>query len=89
MPRMTPMTIPAIAPPLRPPPPAFDSTRSPLAPVGMGVEKGSVAVAEPVAVTIIRPELVGRKGADGFTIPVVLTPGVGPAIGLHVPSPVQ
>lgn len=67
MPRITPMTIPAMAPPLRPPPPAFDSTRVPLAPVGMGAEKGSVAVGEPVAVT----------------------PGVGPAIGLHTPSPVH
>ena len=78
IPAMTPITIPAMAPPLRPPPAALDSTSVPFTPVGIGVVKGTVAVAEPVAVMTITPLLVGRTGADGFE-PVMEPPRDPPA----------
>jgi hypothetical protein len=69
MPAMTPMTMPAMAPPLRPPPPPSEGRSVPLTPVAIGVEKGKVAVGVPVAVMMIRVELVGRNGADGVAVP--------------------
>jgi hypothetical protein len=49
MPKITPITIPAMAPPLRPLLLSSVGTRPPpAAPVGMGVWKGTVAVGVPV-----------------------------------------
>lgn len=64
MPAMTPITIPAIAPPLNPL--LEDVTAAALpAPeaVAEGVMKGTVVVAEPVVVTVVAALLVGRMKA--------------------------
>lgn len=79
------MTIPAMAPPLRPPPPPSWGMGVPLTPVGIGVENGTVAVGLPVAVTMIRVELVGLKGADGVKVPM-MPPPVDPPACWQVPG---
>lgn len=60
-PAIVPMTIPAIAPPLRPLFPAL-ALVSVAPPVPTGAIKGSVVVAAPVWVTVASPLLVGRRG---------------------------
>jgi hypothetical protein len=54
---MTPMTIPAMAPPLSPPPPFCGSAIGivPFTPVAIGVWNGTVAVGEPVAAGEVPP----------------------------------
>src|ERR1700761_3697888 len=71
-PAMTPITIPAIAPPDSPPPP--DGTGVAVcAPVETGVWKGTVVVGEMVAVMMTPPLVVGRRGAE-YPTPVVVKP---------------
>ena len=60
-PRRTPMTIPAMAPPERPPlVVVLDMPDAAPPEVGMGVEKEVVKVGVPVAVTVATALLVGR-----------------------------
>lgn len=56
-----------------------------MTPVGIGVEKGTVAVGLPVAVIMIRVELVGLKGADGVKVPI-MPPPVDPPACAQVPD---
>lgn len=71
MPAITPMTIPAIAPGLRPPPLAIAIVVGKALPLAVaGARKGAVVVAEPVVVII--PVLVGRRGGV-YDAPVVGT----------------
>ena len=64
IPSITPMTIPAIAPALRPPPDSADEeVTSTLAPVATGASKGTVVVGTPVAVSTTSVDAVGRRGA--------------------------
>jgi len=61
---MTPMTIPAIAPALNPPP-LCDEVTDMLLPLAVaGGVNGSVVVAETTVVVVEMPPLVGRKGAE-------------------------
>ena len=67
MPRSTPMTIPAICPPLRPLLDVVDAAPAVDVPedaVGTAVWKGTVVVAEPVDVIVSVVPLVGRIYAD-------------------------
>jgi len=59
IPAMTPMTIPAIAPPLRPPPLDCEVPMRVAPFVPTGAMKDCVVVATPVDVTVITPLLVG------------------------------
>lgn len=70
MPRMTPITIPAIAPPLRPPPDELADAPRMMPDVPTGVSYGCVVVAEPVYVTVVIVLEVGRRGV----------PAVAPAV---------
>ena len=64
IPAMTPMTIPAIAPGLKPPP-LWDEVIEMLLPLAVaGGVNGSVVVAETTFVVVEMPPLVGRKGAE-------------------------
>jgi len=75
----TPMTIPAIAPPLRPLFVVVEATPAavPLAaaavPVGDGVMNATVVVAEPIEVAVVATLLVGLSGA---TLVVAVTAGL-------------
>ncbi len=63
---MTPMTMPAMAPPLRP---LFVVEAIPaVAFVEVGVLKGTVVVGEPVAVTVWTVLLVGRMNAEAVLV---------------------
>lgn len=68
-PTRTPMTIPAIAPPLRPPE-WLDSlpVRVIFAPVATGAIYGTVVVGELVAVTTTPELLVGRTAAEADSV---------------------
>ena len=63
MPKMTAMTMPAIAPGLSPPPPLLDIMGSVLPLAVAGERKGTVVVAFLVEVVVESPPLVGRTGA--------------------------
>ena len=66
MPAMTPMTMPAMAPPLRP---LLDVEAIPaVALVEVGVLKGTVVVGEPVEVTVWTVLLVGRMNAEAVLV---------------------
>ena len=69
---MTPMTIPAIAPPLRPL--LLEVAAIPAAAVGAADadSKGTVVVIEPVAVVVVVTELVGRMNAVAVFVPSVV-----------------
>lgn len=69
---MTPITIPAMAPPLSPPPDEFADAPRMMPEVPTGVSYGCVVVAVPVPVCVIVVIVleVGRSGA----------PGVAPAV---------
>lgn len=56
------MTMPAMAPPERPPLPPSLSVSPTSAPVATGVSNATVVVGEPVSVTMMRVLEVGRKG---------------------------
>lgn len=77
MPAMTPITIPAIAPPLRPLLLVVELIPAALlAPEAEaeGVWKGTVVVAEPVEVTVVSALLVGRINAvavDGAAVVII------------------
>jgi len=60
---MTPMTIPAIAPALNPPPPLSWVMGNVLPLAVAGAWKGTVVVAEVIEVAVETPPLVGRTGA--------------------------
>ena len=64
------------------------SVREPLAPVGMGVWKGTVAVGVPVYVITTRVEDVGRTGAEAETVGTI-PPDEPPAINAQVPEALQ
>ena len=59
----TPMTIPAIAPPLRPLLLTDGAAAALVAAAFVGVWKGTVVVADPVDVTVVATLLVGRINA--------------------------
>lgn len=82
-PAITPMTIPAMAPPERPPE-LLDSApvRVTLAPVATGARNGTVVVGDEVAVSITKVLLVGSMGGE---IPVEL-PELAPAAAAHWPD---
>ena len=64
IPAITPMTIPAIAPGLSPPPLADGTMVGSVLPLAVaGARKGAVVVAEMVEVAVMTPLLVGRYGA--------------------------
>ena len=66
MPMMTPITMPAIAPGVRPLLLVVEAMPTVPAPADAVAEadwKGTVVVAEPVEVTVVAALLVGRKGA--------------------------
>lgn len=90
----TPITIPAIAPALRP---LLDVVEAPAAPAAAvaeaeGVWKGTVVVAEPVDVTVVAALLVGLKGAvfvAAAVVPkskVVLLSAPLPLLAAHWPA---
>ena len=76
MARMTPITMPAIAPPLRP---LLDvvlvtpGSEVPLDEAVAGVMYGTVVVAEPVSVVVVTPLLVGLMAAVLDAAVVVIT----------------
>ena len=69
--RSTPMTIPAIAPPLRPLLLTAGAAAVLVAAAFVGVPKGTVVVSDPVVVTVVAALLVGRK--YGVLVAVVVT----------------
>lgn len=89
-PAITPITIPAMAPPERPPEfTACAPVRVTLAPVATGARKGTVVVGEEVAVTITKVLLVGRIAGE---IPAELpepTFELAPAAAAHCPEVTQ
>lgn len=85
---MTPITMPAIAPPDRPCE-LLDSApvRVMFAPVATGATKGTVVVGEEVAVTITKVLLVGRIAGEIPVEPLELTLDVlAPAAAAHCPD---
>jgi len=62
MPKMTPMTIPAMAPPLKPVLVMVDAVRN-----------ATVAVDEPVEVTVTTVARVGRTNAEALFVVVIWT----------------
>ena len=70
---MTPITMPAIAPPLSPPPDVCDAPliMAPLVPVG--VWNGTVLAAVPVDVRVVVVPVVGRRGAPAVLVAVLVT----------------
>ncbi len=74
---MTPMTMPAMAPPLNPPPELDSWPIMTLPPVLTGVTNGCVVVAVPVAVPVevivTRELLVGRSGTLAVLVTTVVT----------------
>lgn len=74
MPAMTPITIPAIAPPLKPPPPPLDEDPTMMLPsVPTGVTNGCVVVAPCELVIVTSVLLVGRRGALAVLVMTVVT----------------
>ena len=66
---ITPMTIPAIAPALNPPPPLASAIGKTLPLAVAGAMKGTVVVAETIEVAVETPPLVGRIGATYVLVP--------------------
>ena len=82
IPAITPITIPAIAPGLKPPPPDRVAIGSVLPLAVAGARKGMVVVADRVDVKVEAPPLVGRKGRTPEEIELV-TVGAGWSVYVH------
>ena len=77
IPASTPITIPAIAPALKPPPPPDEDMIGSVLPLAVaGARKGMVVVADRVVVMVEAPPLVGRTGSTPEEIELV-TVGAG------------
>ena len=74
MPAITPITMPAIAPGLRPLLLVVEAVAAPAEADAEGVWKGTVVVADPVEVTVVATLLVGRRGAVFVAVAVVICP---------------
>jgi hypothetical protein len=88
-PAMTPMTIPAMAPPDRPPElTACAPVRVILAPVATGARNGTVVVGDEVAVTITKVLLVGRMAGE-IPAELCLEEPAAAAAAAHCPEVTQ
>lgn len=90
IPAITPITIPAIAPPLKPPDDECAVTGRVLPLAVAGAMNGWVVVAATTDVAVVTPPLVGRNGAEY----VLVTVGAGAvydhsevAVSVHHPEP--